>query len=302
MPAAHSIRSFDGAMAIITGGASGIGRALGEALVQRGAEVVLADLQSDLAEEVAAKLRAAGGKASAALLDVTDFGAMDRLVQETRNVRGRLDYFFNNAGTGVGGDVRYYEIKDWNRVFDVNLRGVANGVQAAYPVMIKQGFGHIVNTASMAGLMPSPLTVSYCATKYGVVGLSLSLRIEAAEYGVRVSVLCPGVIRTPILENCGKYGKMLRPLPVEVQRKNWERLRPMEPDRFARRVLSAVAKNKPIIVLPSWWKAFWWINRMSPALGLYVARKLFTWAQREWETSVASETGTPSEAQAARRT
>jgi NAD(P)-dependent dehydrogenase (short-subunit alcohol dehydrogenase family) len=126
---------------------------------------------------------------------------------------------------------RYYQIQDWYQVFDVNLRGVANGVQAAYPVVLKQGFGHIVNTASMAGLMPSPLTVGYCATKHAVVGLSTSLRIEAAPFGVRVSVLCPGLIRTPVLENCGRFGKMLRPLPIEVQRKNWERLRPMEPER-----------------------------------------------------------------------
>ena len=83
----------------------------------------------------------------------------------------------------------------------------------------------------------------------------------------------------------GKYGKMLRPLPIEVRRKNWERLRPMDPDRFAHRVLRAVAKNKAIIIIPTWWKVFWWINRISPSLGLYVGRKLFVWAQREWDAS-----------------
>jgi NAD(P)-dependent dehydrogenase (short-subunit alcohol dehydrogenase family) len=281
-----SLRTFDGAVAIVTGGASGIGRALGEALCRKGAEVVLADLQGDLAEEVAAKIRAGGGKATATVLDVRDFGAMDRLVQETCRARGRLDYFFNNAGIGIGGEVRDYQIEDWYQVFDVNLRGVANGIQAAYPVMLRQGFGHIVNTASMAGLMPSPMTVSYCATKYAVVGLSLSLRIEAAAAGVRVSVLCPGVIRTPILERGGKYGKMLRPLQVEVQRKNWERLRPMDPDQFARRALGGVAKNKAVIVIPAWWKVLWWINRLSPSLGLYVGRKLFVWSQRYWNASI----------------
>src|SRR5262249_36265299 len=151
---------------------------------------------------------------------------------------------------------------------------------AAYPVMIDQGYGHIVNTASMAGLMPAPGTVSYAATKHAVVGLSTSLRIEAADFGVRVSVLCPGVIDTPILEGAGKYGKLLVPIAPEVQRALWARLRPMPADRFASKVLRAVARNKAIIIVPSWWKVFWWINRLSPSLGLYVGHKLHERSKR----------------------
>jgi short-subunit dehydrogenase len=99
----------------------------------------------------------------------------------------------------------------------ISIRGVVNGVQASYKIMIVQGFGHIVNTASMAGLMPSPLAVAYAAAKNAVVGLSQSLRVEAARMGVRVSVLCPGVIRTPILQG-GKYGKILMDVPAEKVR------------------------------------------------------------------------------------
>ena len=99
----------------------------------------------------------------------------------------------------IGGSVNLYSIEDWNQIIDVNLRGVINGIQAAYKIMMEQGFGHIVNTASMAGLMPGPGNVAYTTTKHAVVGLSKSLRAEAAHRGVRVSVLCPGVIRTPIL-------------------------------------------------------------------------------------------------------
>jgi NAD(P)-dependent dehydrogenase (short-subunit alcohol dehydrogenase family) len=220
--------------------------------------------------------------ATAAELDVTDFPAMDRLVQTTLSTHGRLDYFFNNAGIGIGGEVRHYQIDDWYRVLDVNLRGVVNGVQAAYPIMLQQGFGHIVNTASMAGLMPAPWTVSYAAAKHAVVGLSTSLRIEAATAGVRVSVLCPGVIDTPILEG-GKYGRMLQPVPPEVARAYWQRLRPMKPDRFADLALRAIAKNKAIIIVPSWWKVIWWINRLSPSLGLRVSRRLLGEAKRMLE-------------------
>jgi NAD(P)-dependent dehydrogenase (short-subunit alcohol dehydrogenase family) len=276
------LRTYEGAVAIITGGASGIGRALGEALSQLGAEVVLADRQIELAENVAACVRESGGSATAADVDVTDFAAMDRLVQNTLSAYGRLDYFFNNAGIGIGGDVRLYHLEDWYKVLDVNLRGVVHGIQAAYPVMLRQGYGHIVNTASMAGLMPMAGGVSYAATKHAVVGLTTSLRVEAAPAGVRVSVLCPGVIDTPILEG-GKYGKLLEPVAPELQRAYWRRLRPMPPDRFASKVLRAVAKNKAIIVVPSWWKVFWWINRLSPSLGLYVGRKLHESAKKMLE-------------------
>jgi NADP-dependent 3-hydroxy acid dehydrogenase YdfG len=98
-------------------------------------------------------------------IDVTDFMAVEQLVQETIERRGRLDYIFNNAGIGIGGNVTHYDIEDWNQMMDVNLNGVINGVQAAHKVMMAQGFGHIVNTASLAGLMPSPGNVAYATTK-----------------------------------------------------------------------------------------------------------------------------------------
>jgi NAD(P)-dependent dehydrogenase (short-subunit alcohol dehydrogenase family) len=165
---------------------------LAEELAKRGCEVVLADRQIDLAQEVASKICASGGKARASNVDVTDFTAVEKLVQETVARMGRLDYIFNNAGIGIGGNVKNFGIEDWNQMMDVNLRGVINGVQAAHKVMITQGFGHIVNTASLAGLMPSPGNVAYATTKYAVVGLSKSLRAESAHFGIRVSVLCPG--------------------------------------------------------------------------------------------------------------
>jgi NAD(P)-dependent dehydrogenase (short-subunit alcohol dehydrogenase family) len=273
-----TLRTFKESVAIVTGGASGIGRALGEALARRGAHVVLADRQVDLAREVAARIRDNGGQATTEELDVTDFPATNRLVQNTVADAGRLDYLFNNAGIGIVGEARLYGIEDWNRVLDVNLRGVVHGVQAAYPIMVQQGFGHIVNTASLAGLVPSPLCVGYCTTKHAVVGLSLSLRIEAAAAGVRVSVLCPGVIQTPALIDCGKYGKMLQPVPRETQQELWQRQRPMRPDRFAEQALRAVARNHAIIVIPSWWRIVWWLNRLSPSLGHYLG----AWGMRSY--------------------
>ncbi len=275
MAADNKIRTFAGATAIVTGAASGIGRALAEELAKRGCEVVLADLQIALAKEVAAEISTAGGKARAVKLDVTDFSAMEKLLKETVRRTGRLDYIFNNAGIVIGGGVDLYCIADWNKVIDVNIRGVINGIQAAYPIMLAQGFGHIINTASMAGLMPGPGNTVYTMTKHGVVGLSLSLRGEAALAGVRVSVICPGVIQTPILEGGGRYGKMLIEIPAEEMRRLFARLRPMPPHIFAKKVLDAVARNKTIIIFPRWWRVFWWINRLSPALGIALAQKSF---------------------------
>ena len=283
MEHASALRIFDGAVAIITGGASGIGRALSEALGRRGASVVLADRQAALTQEVAAGIRERGGQASAVELDVTDFTAVDQLVRATAQAQGRLDYMFNNAGIAIGGEVRVCHIEDWAAVLNVNLHGVVNGVQAAYPVMLSQGYGHIVNTASMAGLLPMPAAVSYATTKHAVVGLSKSLRVEAAPYGVRVSVLCPGFIRTPILYG-GKYGKQLQPIPPEVQEKFIRQYRPMDPAVFAEKVLDALARNKPLIIVPGWWRLLWWLSRLSPALEFSLAQRGYRSARRAMQS------------------
>jgi NAD(P)-dependent dehydrogenase (short-subunit alcohol dehydrogenase family) len=275
-PTPSAIRVYRGATAIITGAASGIGRALAEELVARGCEVVLADLQVEQAEEAAGVLRAAGGKATAAWLDVTDYAKFEQLVKETVARTGRLDYLFNNAGIshGMGAGARHYRIEDWQRMIDVNVLGCVNGVQSAYNLMIDQGFGHIVNTASLAGLVPSAGTTSYVTTKHAVVGLSHNLRVEGAQLGVRVSVLCPGVIRTPLIEG-GVYGRNVDGVTSEMTRAMWEEQRPISAEEFVKKSLDAVAKNKGIIVVPAFWKLFWWLFRLSPSLCLNIAIKKF---------------------------
>jgi short-subunit dehydrogenase len=149
-----------------------------------------------------------------------------------------------------------------------------HGIQAVYPVMIRQGSGHIVNTASMAGLTTTVGQASYTATKHAVVAISRTLRLEAEHHGVQVSALCPGVIRTPILTG-GEYGRINMPGVSDDEFANsWERLRPMAADRFAKRVLRAVLRNDAIIVVPGWWKVWWYLERLSPALSLRMSRRL----------------------------
>jgi NAD(P)-dependent dehydrogenase (short-subunit alcohol dehydrogenase family) len=258
--------SVSGKVAFITGGASGIGAALATRLADGGAEVWIADRQVEAAQELAQRFTADGKKAHAIELDVRDYPSFERAAADVVQTSGRIDYLFNNAGIGVGGEVDSYTLDDWNDVFDVNLHGVVHGIQAVYPIMIRQHSGHIVNTASMAGLLAGAGMVSYTASKHAVVALSKALRAEADRHGVRVSVLCPGVIRTPIL-NGGKYGRY-EGVSQETLLKSWEPLRPMAPEKFAERALRAVLRGDAIIIAPTWWKALWLLDRLSPSLSM----------------------------------
>jgi NAD(P)-dependent dehydrogenase (short-subunit alcohol dehydrogenase family) len=239
-------------VAIVTGGASGIGLALSAALVRRGDQVVLADIDGDAVTAVAERLNSQGpGTASAVRMDVRDSAAVAAVVTETVQRHGRLDLMVNNAGIGIGGDAEELAVAHWDRVIDVNLRGVVHGVQAAYPVMVRQGDGHIVNTASLAGLLPAPGIAPYSATKWAVVGLSLSLRGEGAAKGVRVSVVCPGGVDTPILDK--RTPGDLPPVPsadnidsrAVITRMSGGRL--YDSDSLAADILRGIDRNQAII-------------------------------------------------------
>jgi NADP-dependent 3-hydroxy acid dehydrogenase YdfG len=264
--------NVSGKIAFVTGGASGIGAALATKLADEAAEVWIADRQIGPAQELAQRLNSGVAKAHAIELDVRSYPSFERAVAEAVQQSGRIDYLFNNAGIGVGGKVDSYTLDDWNDVFDVNLRGVVHGIQAVYPIMIRQHSGHIVNTASMAGLVTTPGGANYTASKHAVVALSKTLRLEAERHGVQVSVFCPGVIRTPLMTG-GQYGRIkMTGVSDEELLKFFERFRPMAPEKFAERALRAVFRGDAIIVLPAWWKAFWYLERLSPALSMRAAR------------------------------
>lgn len=181
--------AFRDRVAIVTGAGSGIGRAISVALGRRGARVIVTDLDLASAEATAEMVRRAGAETSAHRVDVVDPGDVSEIVDHTVRVHRRLDLLFNNAGIAVGGEARDTTLAEWHRTIDVNLLGVVHGVHAAYPVMIRQGSGHIVNTASVAGLSPVPGLVAYAATKHAVVGLSTrsARRRRATESGSRRS-------------------------------------------------------------------------------------------------------------------
>jgi NAD(P)-dependent dehydrogenase (short-subunit alcohol dehydrogenase family) len=282
-------------VAIVTGGASGIGRALGAALVRRGDRVVLADVDGEAAAAVAEQLTAAGpGVATAAAVDVREADAVASLVSGTAERHGRLDLLFNNAGLGIGGAAEELDLAHWDRAIDVNLRGVVHGVHAAYPLMLRQGYGHIVNTASLAGLLPMPGSAPYATTKWAVVGLSLSLRAEGAARGVRVSVVCPSGVDTPILDK-GMPADLPRVPSVEavdaramITRLSGGRL--YSADTLAGDVLRGVDRNRPVIVAPRQARVMWRLMRLSPSL---VLRVLAAAATRGPEGSTAGSGPVP---------
>jgi NAD(P)-dependent dehydrogenase (short-subunit alcohol dehydrogenase family) len=261
---------FKEATAIVTGGASGIGKALAAELVGRGATVLVTDIDGDAASEVAEALQPDGaglGTATAAALDVRDSAAFDDVAGRFAADHDGIDFLFNNAGIAVSGEVADLTEAHWRRVIDINLMGVIHGVQAAYPLMTARGRGHIVNTASLSGLLPSPLLVPYSTTKHAVVGLSVGLRVEAATHGVRVSVVCPGLIETPLLDKENPDDLPPAESMPDVRALLTRMMgTPYPADSLAGDALDEVALNRPIIVVPKRAKAIWAAYRAWPRL------------------------------------
>src|SRR4051794_22500568 len=185
----RAVNGFAGKTAIVTGAASGIGREIARQLAAAGAHVLATDLPGHA-------LDAAGAQDGLTTMpvDVSDSDQIQAAVDRVVGEHGRLDMIFNNAGVAIFGEFEVVTLADWDKIIDVNLRGVAHGAAIAYRQMVEQGGGHIVNTASVAGLVPVPLQVHYCATKHAVVGLGKTLAVEARQHGIRVTTYCPAFV------------------------------------------------------------------------------------------------------------
>lgn len=248
-------------VALVTGGASGIGRALCEQLASQGAFVVVADINGGKAKEVASAIQQSGGRAEAVTLDVSRETEVNEVVSNVVAAHGRLDYMFNNAAIAIVGEFRDGNVADFRRVVDVNLFGVIHGTMAAYRVMLRQCFGHIVNISSITGLMPTPILTAYSTSKWAIVGFSTTVRAEAVGLGVRVSVACPGLVRTDIGEHSGYWNVRkedhLAQLPLR-----WA----ITPGSAAKGILRGVARNQEIIVFPFMVRIAWWMHRACPGV------------------------------------
>jgi NAD(P)-dependent dehydrogenase (short-subunit alcohol dehydrogenase family) len=240
---------FADRVAVVTGGASGIGRALALALAREGAKVVLADLDEAGMARVADAIRAGGGQARAVRTDVADLEQVRALAEQAWASFGAVHILCNNAGVMVSGGLETATHRDWQWVMGVNLWGVIHGLLAFLPRMIaqKQG-GHIVNTASMAGLVATQGLGVYNTTKYAVVGLSETLVKDLRPYGIGVSVLCPMGVETRILESerhrpdalKDPGGARSEPVPLMG--------RTLSPEEVTARVLGAIRANQLYVI------------------------------------------------------
>jgi NAD(P)-dependent dehydrogenase (short-subunit alcohol dehydrogenase family) len=259
-----------GKTAVITGAGSGIGRATARLLARHGAKVHIADLNGEAA---AAAAREIGGSATHHAVDVTRPEDLAALAETIFAADGRVDILHNNAGIGHGGDVETTTIEDWQRVIGVNLLGVAYGVHAFVPRMLAQGHRAIVvNTASEAGLVPVARMAPYCASKFGVVGMSEALDAELRSRGIRVVAVCPGIINTPIVRD----GIMRGQLGADQEKiVAFYAKHGASPDTVAAAVLDAIARPRLIVVSPrSHVLAPYLLHRLSPRLTQPLARSL----------------------------
>ena len=244
---------------LITGAASGIGRATAVEFANEGAgPLILCDINTEGLEETAAMVEGMGRSALVLPADVSNFEAVKRMVETALEQAGRVDVLVNVAGIGIGGPLEVLTMEDWRKVLGVNLFGMLHTTNLLYPHMLERGGGHIVNIASGAGLVaPSPYNAPYNTSKFGAVGFSESLMLEAGAHGIGVNCVCPGVVKTPIYESAPIKGfteesaeKLLMISSVGE-----------EPEDTARSIVRAVKKTRFLVITTFHMKAMVFLKR-----------------------------------------
>ncbi|MEO7195403.1 MAG: SDR family NAD(P)-dependent oxidoreductase [Pseudonocardiaceae bacterium] len=252
-----------GQVAVVTGAAQGLGRALAAGLLARGVSVALADTAQERLRDTAEAFTARGGQVLPVVTDVADAAAVGALASQTLAHFGRVDVVVNNAGIAAHHAWPLWQVDpaDWRRVLEVNLLGAVHGIQAFVPHLVTAGAGHVVNIASLAGLMAVPFNSAYGASKHAVVAISETLRAELDMMGlpIGVTVACPGYVRTPLAERIttllqtGDDAQLAQHLPVGLSADQVEQMRTglaaglatmMEPDVAAERILAAVEADQ----------------------------------------------------------
>ena len=259
-------RSFEGKRVVLTGAASGIGRALALDLASRGAHLALTDIDARGLEAVSREVRLRGHEPSVHAADLADGPAVERLAEDTRDALGHVDILVNNAGVAVVSPLVDTTDSDWSWVTGVNLWGPIRLTRALLPGMIARGSGRIVVTASLAGLIGAPGMVAYSTTKFAIVGFAESLRHEVEGHGIGVTLVCPGYVRTGLhaatrYRNDG-FARFLSSAP------SWYGV---SAERAAELVLQGVARGRSLVTIgPE--KMGWLLKRLSPELAFEVTR------------------------------
>jgi NAD(P)-dependent dehydrogenase (short-subunit alcohol dehydrogenase family) len=253
------VRRLRDRVAVVTGAASGIGRATGEALARRGCDVALVDLDEGGLAESAARVRGAGRKASLHRVDVSDRAAMEALPEAVLAEHGHVHVVVNNAGVSVGAELSEHSLDDFEWLMGINFWGVVYGCKLFLPHLLREEEGHIVNVSSMFGFIGFPGQISYCASKFAVRGLSESLHAELAGTRVGVTSVHPGAIRTNIVAGARMAHEEERQRALDLFAR---RGRP--PEYAAERIVRGIERGKLRVLVTPEAFATDWIKRLLP--------------------------------------
>lgn len=275
------VRDLAGRTALVTGAASGIGRATALELARRGADLALCDLDVERLEQTAREARASGREVLARQVDVARPEAMAEFAREVHQRVEAVDLLVNNAGVAVAGGFLDTTLADWDWILGVNLRGVVLGCHHFVPAMVRRGRGgHVVIVASAAGFAANEALAAYCTTKFAVLGLAESLAEELHRHGIGVTAACPGLIDTPITRAARLRGPYDRPEVRERMVEGYRR-RGYGPERVASRLLRAVERGRIVApITPEAW-ALYWAKRLAPGLLRRLSRALGARSRRQ---------------------
>ncbi len=268
------MRLTPGMRVFITGAASGIGRATAQAIAARGPHLFLADLDGAGLDETRRLIEQSGGTVTATrVLDVTQIDAVSALADEWHAAHGPMDVVMNIAGVGVFGLLEDMRHADWQRVIGVNLMGPIHIIESFVPPMIRAHRGHVVNLASVAGLIGLPWHAGYSTSKWGLVGLSEVLRYDLRQHGIGVTVVCPGAVDTPIKHSAPILGVPPdRPALLDF-RARFDR-HAIPPERVARLICAAIERDR-FLLLPTWdIQALYFVKRHLPRVHHLMMRTL----------------------------
>jgi NAD(P)-dependent dehydrogenase (short-subunit alcohol dehydrogenase family) len=261
------VESLAARRCLLTGAAGGIGRATALDAAARGAELYLTDVAAEGLERTVADVRAAGGNvAFARPAEITDHEAVTALAADIHREHGSLDVVMNIAGVSTWGSIERLRHSDWRKMIEVNLMGPIGVLECFVPAMIEAGRGgHVVNVSSAAGLFGLPWHGAYSASKFGLRGVSEVLRFDLRRHGIGVSLVCPGAVRTPLVETVEIVGLDREAPAVRKLVERFEK-HAVSPERVAERILAAIERNRYLVFTSRDIQLGYWAQRLCPPL------------------------------------